>query len=114
MNGARQHAGTDARCEDRQTSAPAGTAVPVATSGPTASPTPQAAAEIYPPQYWSAMIKPPAASDFPGTGPTGNGISPQFATQQLWSFHAKDCLSCREKQAIALFWRARRRNPSRV
>src|SRR3954452_13334752 len=35
-----------------------------------------AAAQYYPAIYWYSMINVPEASDFPGTGPTGNGINP--------------------------------------
>jgi hypothetical protein len=33
-----------------------------------------AAAEYYPAIYWWSMLKIPAAEDFPGTGPNGNGF----------------------------------------
>ena len=34
------------------------------------------AAEYYPAGYWLSMLEVPAESEFPGTGPTGNGINP--------------------------------------
>ena len=34
-----------------------------------------AAAEYYPAGYWYSLIRVPAKSEFPGTGPRGNGIS---------------------------------------
>src|SRR4029450_2522090 len=37
---------------------------------------PRAAAEYYPAGYWFSLIKVPDKSEFPGTGPSGNGISP--------------------------------------
>ena len=43
------------------------------------APNERAAAEYYPPIYWYSMLKVPAKSEFPGTGPKekgGNGISP--------------------------------------
>src|SRR5258706_7601770 len=43
-----------------------------------AAPTPQAAAQYYPASHWYSLIKVPDASEFPGTGPSGNGISPQM------------------------------------
>ena len=46
--------------------------------------TPAKVAAIYPANYWYALLKPPAASEFPGTGPKGNGISPSLKTQQVW------------------------------
>ena len=35
-----------------------------------------AAAQYYPANYWYALVEPPAATDFPGTGGAGNGIAP--------------------------------------
>ena len=59
--------------------------------------TPQAAAEIYPAQYWYALIEPPKAAEFPGTGPSGNGISPGMATQQNWLHHMQEnCMFCHQ------------------
>jgi hypothetical protein len=40
-----------------------------------AAPNPRAAAEYYPAGYWFSLIQAPAKSEFPGTGPSGNGIS---------------------------------------
>ena len=37
----------------------------------------KAAAEYYPAQYWLSLMRLPGAHDFPGTGPQGNGISPE-------------------------------------
>ncbi len=39
------------------------------------APSPRVAAEYYPAQYWLSLLQVPPASDFPGTGPIGNGIS---------------------------------------
>src|SRR6476660_7611399 len=38
--------------------------------------TPLEAAKVYPGNYWLSLLEPPAASEFPGTGPApeGNGI----------------------------------------
>src|SRR5215211_4800362 len=44
----------------------------------TPAPNPRAAAEYYPAGYWYSMLKVPAESEFPGTGPEGNGIHPVF------------------------------------
>src|SRR6266446_5792847 len=49
-----------------------------------AAPSPKAAAEYYPAQYWLALLQVPPKSDFPGTGPTGNGISPNIKSQGEW------------------------------
>src|SRR5213593_2390483 len=38
-----------------------------------AAPSPRAAAEYYPAQYWFSLLRVPPKSDFPGTGPKGNG-----------------------------------------
>jgi hypothetical protein len=48
------------------------------------APSPRVAAEYYPAQYWLSMLQVPPASDFPGTGPTGNGISPSIKSQGEW------------------------------
>lgn len=46
------------------------------------APNAQAAAQYYPAQYWYSLLQPPPASDFPGTGLKGNGISEQMKSQQ--------------------------------
>ena len=48
------------------------------------APDARAAAEYYPAQYWFALLQPPAPSEFPGTGPQGNGISPNIESQGEW------------------------------
>ena len=61
------------------------------------APSEQAAAEVYPAQYWYSMVKPPAESEFPGTGPSGNGISPGMPTQQHWLHHMQEnCMFCHQ------------------
>src|SRR4029450_1572158 len=40
----------------------------------TIAPTPQAAAQYYPSNYWFSLLSVPNADEFPGTGPYGNGI----------------------------------------
>jgi hypothetical protein len=55
------------------------------------------AAEYYPAAYWYAMLKPPAESEFPGTGATGNGIAPTMVTQQHWLENMKEnCMFCHQ------------------
>jgi hypothetical protein len=49
-----------------------------------AAPNPKAAAEYYPAQYWLSLLQVPGASEFPGTGPSGNGISPNVKSQAQW------------------------------
>src|SRR5204863_4337574 len=43
-----------------------------------------AAAEYYPAIYWYSMLRVPDRSEFPGTGPDGNGINPALASQEQW------------------------------
>src|SRR5687767_1802798 len=46
--------------------------------------TPAEAAKVYPGNYWLSMLEVPTAKEFPGTGPQGNGINPNVATQAHW------------------------------
>lgn len=48
------------------------------------APNAKAAADYYPAQYWLSLLQVPPKSDFPGTGPTGNGISPNIGSQGEW------------------------------
>src|SRR5690349_8517691 len=47
----------------------------------TLAPSAKAAAEYYPASYWYSLLKVPDKSEFPGTGPQGNGISPNMKSQ---------------------------------
>ena len=59
--------------------------------------TPQEAAKIYPANYWLSLLEPPAKSEFPGTGPEGNGISPALETQKEWINNLKGgCHLCHQ------------------
>ncbi len=49
-----------------------------------AAPNARAAAAYYPAQYWFSLLEVPPKSDFPGTGPQGNGISPSVKSQGEW------------------------------
>ena len=49
-----------------------------------AAPDKKAAAAYYPAQYWLSLLQLPPKSDFPGTGPQGNGISPNVRSQGEW------------------------------
>src|ERR1044072_987900 len=49
-----------------------------------AAPSARVAAEAYPAQYWLSLLHLPPVSDFPGTGPTGNGTSPNIKSQGEW------------------------------
>jgi hypothetical protein len=60
------------------------------------APNEKAAADYYPPIYWYSMLRIPPHSDFPGTGPKGNGIAPAQRTQQHWLADVKSigCMAC--------------------
>ena len=59
--------------------------------------TPQEAAKVYPGNYWLSMLEPPAASEFPGTGPQGNGLGPNMQSQNHWVNSLKsDCNFCHQ------------------
>ena len=58
---------------------------------------PRVAAQIYPANYWYSLINIPPEKDFPGTGPSGNGISPDMATQHHWINQIKaNCNVCHQ------------------
>ena len=48
------------------------------------APDKKAAAGYYPALYWFSLLQVPPKSDFPGTGPQGNGISPNIHSQGEW------------------------------
>ena len=58
------------------------------------APTPAAAAEYYPANYWYALLEPPAPTEFPGTGRKGNGIPESIKTQGEWIGNIKMNLAC--------------------
>lgn len=59
------------------------------------APSEAAAAEYYPGMYWYSLLKIPPKSDFPGTGPGGNGIGLLEKTQHAWIDTIKNsCQSC--------------------
>jgi hypothetical protein len=62
------------------------------------APNPRAAAEYYPASFWYSLLKIPDKSEFPGTGPEGNGISPNMKTQAQWLELVKtdSCWSCHQ------------------
>jgi hypothetical protein len=64
----------------------------------TVAPNARAAAEYYPAGYWFSLIKVPAESEFPGTGPDGNGINPFFRTQAEYLRPLKNggCFGCHQ------------------
>jgi hypothetical protein len=59
-----------------------------------AAPDARTAAEYYPANYWYALMQPPPKSDFPGTGPEGNGLPAIHRTQAHWIGDAKMTFSC--------------------
>ena len=65
---------------------------------PKVAPDAKTAAQYYPANYWYAMMRIPAKSEFPGTGPNGNGISPNMKTQGQWIHLVKtdSCESCHQ------------------
>ncbi|MEX2235086.1 MAG: hypothetical protein WD824_23180 [Cyclobacteriaceae bacterium] len=60
------------------------------------APNPRAAAEYYPAGYWFSLLNVPDKSKFPGTGPEGNGISPNIKNQAnfLRNIKSGTCLAC--------------------
>src|SRR3954454_5250579 len=48
------------------------------------APNKKAATEYYPALYWFSLMQMPPKSDFPGTGPTGNGIASNIRSQGEW------------------------------
>jgi hypothetical protein len=65
---------------------------------PSAAPDAKTAAQLYPASYWYAMLRVPEKNEFPGTGPSGNGISPNIKTQDQWLHLIKtdSCESCHQ------------------
>ncbi|MEX2592669.1 MAG: hypothetical protein WD426_07835 [Anditalea sp.] len=62
------------------------------------APNPHAAAEYYPAGYWFSLLNVPDKSKFPGTGPEGNGISPNIENQAqfLRTIKSGNCLACHQ------------------
>ena len=62
------------------------------------APDAKAAAEYYPAGYWFSLLRIPDESEFPGTGPSGNGISPTIESQGAWLRQIKNgaCLACHQ------------------
>src|SRR5262249_59387091 len=63
-----------------------------------AAPDAKSAAEYYPASYWYSLLRPPDKSDFPGTGPNGNGVSPNMKSQAqfLEMIKTDSCWSCHQ------------------
>jgi hypothetical protein len=62
------------------------------------APNARAAAQYYPAGYWFSLLSVPDKKEFPGTGPTGNGISPTVRSQGDWLRQIKsgNCLACHQ------------------
>ena len=59
------------------------------------APSPVEAAKVYPANYWYSLIEVPAKSEFPGTGPNGNGI--RMRSQAEWISGLKQgCQNCHQ------------------
>ena len=57
----------------------------------------RAAAQIYPANYWYSLIDIPPEKEFPGTGPSGNGIARRWRTQHHWINQIKaNCNVCHQ------------------
>ena len=67
-----------------------------------AAPDAQAAAQYYPSGYWYSLMRVPEKSEFPGTGPTGNGLSPNLAhqAQLLRTLKSGACTACHQLGTI--------------
>src|SRR5687767_10521701 len=62
------------------------------------APNDHAAAQIYPAGNWLSLLRIPEGSEFPGTGPQGNGISPNIKSQAEWMRAIKSggCTACHQ------------------
>ena len=65
---------------------------------PVVAPDAAAAAQYYPADYWYSLLEVPKASEFPGTGDPGNGISPKIKSQGQWLEMVKTdgCETCHQ------------------
>ena len=63
-----------------------------------AAPDARAAAAYYPAAYWFSLVRVPGKSEFPGTGPQGNGIPENVKSQGQWLHLLKtdSCWSCHQ------------------
>src|SRR5262245_35186643 len=64
----------------------------------TPAPRAAAAAEYYPAIYWFSLLKIPEKSEFPGTGPQGNGMPVTMRSQSNWLAGIKTdgCVGCHQ------------------
>jgi hypothetical protein len=63
-----------------------------------AAPDARAAAAYYPAGHWLSLLKVPDKSEFPGTGASGNGISPNVKSQADWlrTIKSGTCMACHQ------------------
>ena len=66
------------------------------------APDERSAARYYPAGYWFSLMHAPEEEEFPGTGPNGNGISPDIENQAQWLRLVKSgsCLACHQLGSI--------------
>jgi hypothetical protein len=64
----------------------------------TIAPDARAAAQYYPAGYWASLMRVPPSTEFPGTGPQGNGIPPAMKSQAQWLAWLKNgsCYTCHQ------------------
>jgi hypothetical protein len=62
------------------------------------APSEAAAAEYYPAIYWFSLLGVPGTSEFPGTGPNGNGIPTSIKSQSMWldGIKTNGCVGCHQ------------------
>jgi hypothetical protein len=61
------------------------------------APTPRAAAQYYPANYWFSMLQIPGRNEFPGTGDDGNGLGRLMLNQDFFIHQIKvNCEICHE------------------
>jgi hypothetical protein len=67
-----------------------------------AAPNAQAAAQYYPAGYWFSLLRIPDKSEFPGTGPSGNGLAPGLTSQAalLRTLKSGTCTACHQLGTI--------------
>lgn len=64
----------------------------------TIAPDPNAAAAYYPAGYWFSLLEVPDRDHFPGTGPDGNGVSPNIKNRAdfLRNIKSGNCMACHQ------------------
>ena len=62
------------------------------------APSEKEAAQYYPAGYWFSLLNVPDKTKFPGTGPNGNGISPNIKVQAdfIRNIKSGSCLACHQ------------------